>query len=145
MHQVCGRAERHRHKITTLLNPFLEFHLKDFAQPKRIPKVWYDIHNLETVILQLFTPLLRVRTYYDHDTHALRMSRMPVENMERKEFIPLSKEYLNDKYGDEHGNDGTIDGASMIMENNHPDTNIDVQQKPTPADEFNSNILEQHT
>lgn len=119
---------------------------KDFAQPKRIPKVWYDIHNLETVIQQLFTPKLRVHTYYDAVTHELRMSRYSIENSERKEFIALTKDYLNSKYGDGSDDGETIDGASMIMENNHPDTAIGVQTKQaSTAEQFNSNILEQNT
>lgn len=145
-HRVCGRAERYRHKITTILNPYVTMYSKDFAQPKRTPKVWYDIHNLETVVQQLFTPKLRVHTYYDAVTHELRMSRLSIESFERKEFISLSKDYLNSKYGDGDDDGETIDGASMIMENNNPDTAIGVQIKQTStAEQFNSNILEQHT
>lgn len=145
-HRVCGRAERYRHKITTTLNPYLTMYTKDFAQPKRTPKVWFDIHNLETVIQQLFTPKLRVHTYYDSVTHELHMSRLPTEKSERKEFIPLTKDYLTSKYGEGDDDGETIDGASIIMENNHPDTTISGQIKQTStAEQFNNNILEQHT
>lgn len=143
MHQVCAKTERQREKITNVLNPFVHSFSMYFTQPKRIPKVWYDIHNLETIVQQLFTPKLKVRMHFDVKQNELRMSRMPSIDTERKEFIPLPKEYLTVGPGK---NGGTVDGASLIMENNHPETAIDVkQQKSATTDQFNNNILEQYT
>lgn len=135
---MCARAERHRERITTVLNPFLETYSSYFAQPKRVPKLWYDIHNLETIIQQLFTPKLRVRTHYDEKNHELRMSRLSNYDSNRKEFLPLPENYLNDI------DDGTIDGANIIMEYNHPDTKA-IETQIKHADQFNRNVLEQYT
>lgn len=140
MHQVCVRAERHREKITTVLNPFVGTYSPYFAQPKRVPKLWYDIHNLETIIQQLFTPKLRFHTHYDEKKHELRMSRLPNDDSDRKEFLPLPDNYLNDDQID----DGTIDGANIIMEYNHKDTKA-IETQIKHADQFNRNVLEQYT
>lgn len=138
------RGERQREKITKVLNPYVGAYARYFAQPKRIPKVWYDIYNLETVVQQLFTPKLRTRSHYDETNHMIRMSRMPITDSEQKVFKPLTKEYLSSKYGDD--DDETVDGASIIMENNHPDTAIEIQTKQTSAaEQFNNNVLEQYT
>lgn len=139
MEQVCAQAERHREKITNALNPHLITISTYFAQPKRVPKVWYDIHNLETIIQQLFTPKLRARMHFDEQLQELRMSRMPISDMTPKKFLPLPEVFLNEQTdGDE-----TIDGSSLIREENHPDT--DIALKPTTSEEFNNNNLERYT
>ena len=140
MHRVCVRAERQREKITTVLNPYVETYSQYFAQPKRTPKVWYDIHNLETIIQQLFTPKLHFHTLYDEKNLVLRMSRLPNDDSSRKEFLPLPDKYLTD-----HIDDEDVDGASIIMENNHPDTTTAIGAEIKHADQFNRNILEQYT
>ncbi|XP_031640136.1 uncharacterized protein LOC116352043 [Contarinia nasturtii] len=141
MHQVCSRAERYREQITTTLNPYMQTFSSFFAQPKRVPKLWYDIHNLETIIQQLFTPKLKCRMHYVEKTKELRMSRQPMNDTDRKEFIPLPKEYINSR----DGNDAeTVNGANLIMEYNHPDTDIQIKKSST-TDQFNSNVLQQHT
>lgn len=141
MHQVCDRCERHRERITNVLHPYLQVSSMYYAQPKRVPKTWYDIHNLETVIQQLFTPKLKVRMHLVDPNNELRMSRMPINDPARKEFIPLPQEYLNDPSSDD--DDETVDGASLIVESNKPATAIDIFAQKT--EQFNDNILEQYT
>lgn len=68
------------------------------------------------------------------------MSRMPIEDLDRKEFMPLPDVYLSAQVNDE-----TIDGASVIMEENHPDTPIAIGAQIKHADQFNRNVLEQYT
>lgn len=141
MHRVCTRAERYREKITTALNPYVQTNSSFFTQPKRVPKLWYDIYNLETIIQQLFTPKLKCRMHFDEKTKELRMSRQPIFDTDRKVFIPLPKEYINSR----DGNDAeTVNGANLIMEYNHPDTGVEIK-KPSTTEEFNSNVLQQHT
>lgn len=143
MHQICARAERKREQITLILNPYMEKPIAYFSQPKRVPKLWYDMYNLETVVQQLFTPKLRMRTHLDEKSNQLKMHRMFVTDMTRKRFIPLPMDYYNDDYD----NDSlTIDGASIYLENNHPDTEIQIQaKKETTIEQFNNNVLEQYT
>lgn len=140
MHQVCVVAERKRERITKALNPYLEYNSTYFAQPKFEPKVWIDIHNLETIVQQLFTPKLRCRTYYDVENHVLHMSRMPIYDLTPKRFLPLSEKYLNGEIDEDK-----IDGASIIMEYNHPDTATAIETYNKHADQFNQNILQPYT
>lgn len=138
MHQICAQTERKREQITLALNPYVEQPIAWFTQPKRVPKSWYDMYNLETVVQQLFTPKLRMRTEFDETLNQLRMHRMFVSITERKRFIPLPMDYIHD--------DLTVDGASIVSESNHPDTEIEVQaEKASIIEQFNDNILEQHT
>lgn len=145
MHQVCDRAERHREQITKVLNPFLQTTSAYFAQPLRAPKLWYDIYNLETVIQQLFTPKLKFRTHLFGANNDLCMSRMPIDDTTRKEFIPIPEVYLNDTVDGDGGE--SVDGASIIMENNHPDTRIQLfdDKMSRKQQQFNENVLEQYT
>lgn len=130
MHKVCAHTERYRSKITLALNPYLKKSRDFYPQPVQIPKLWYDMHNLETIVLQLFVPKLDVRTFYDENDNEIHMKITKDADIDRKMFIPLPKEYLltsnlnanNTK--DDSNNNKTIDGASLIVEENHPKTAI---------------------
>lgn len=131
MHQVCDRMERHREKITHILNPYLQISSAYFAQPNRVPNCWYDIQNLETVVQQLFTPKLNVRMH--SIDNVLCMSRTPVVDLARKEFmpLPLPKEDLNDQ---------------QYNDDNNPNTGIQIlADTRTKTKQFNDNVLEQFT
>lgn len=140
MHQTCRLAEKYRERITLALDPSLTKIPAFFSQPSRVPKLWYDMHNLETIVQQIFTPKLRMRVRFDEKTNQLKMHRMFVSDSTRKRFIPLPKDYMNDDY---KSFDPTLDGASDILENNHQMTNID--ERLLTIEQFNNDVLEQYT
>lgn len=144
MHQVCVQAEKHREKITQIFNPSIQKTAVYFTQPKRVPKLWYDMHNLETVVQQLFTPKLRIRTHFDETTNQLTMYRMFVTDSTPKRFISLPTDYIND---DGYESDGsTNDEANIFFEHNYQDREIVAQaKKQSTIEQFNNNILEQFT
>lgn len=59
-----------------------------WPQPNAVPLIWYDCFNLDTIILQLFTPKLAILTQYDEKKYIIRMSRMPAVKMIPRGFIP---------------------------------------------------------
>lgn len=140
MHEVCIQVERYRAQMTHTLNPSKETDLVYYPQPEHVPMLWYDIHNLETIVQQLFTPKLRTRTYFDDNTHQLKMHRGFVMEPMPKRFLPLPKEYLADNTNE--------NGAHEIGDTGygHPETGIDVHNdKAATIEHFNKNILEQYT
>lgn len=142
MHRVCNRAETERDRITTVLNPFIERSKEFYAQPARVPKCWYDMHNLEVIIMQFFTPKMTVKTYFDENAHVLRMRPRSTLDLTRKQFIKLPDEFISSV---KHTNaDETIDGSSLIMEENHPKTAVELLTKDNIDDKIN-NILEPFT
>lgn len=120
---VCDQAERYRAKITQTLNPYVGMYEEYYPQPKHTPRCYFSVHNMEAIVLQLFTPKLPVRTYYDEKSGVIRMRRMPKEIMVPKEFLPLPKEFLSP------AKDDVVDGASVIVEENQPRTAVDVSDK----------------
>lgn len=49
------------------------------------------MYNVETIILQLFTPKPLTHTCLDESTKRIRMYRKPTIQMEPRSFIPLPK------------------------------------------------------
>lgn len=143
MHEVCLQAERYRARITHALNPLASTNLMYCPQPAHVPMLWYDMHNLETIVQQLFTPKLRTRTYYDENTHQLKMNRGFAKETVRKRFLPLPNDYLNDELADGDGHDvANFD----IRKKGHTATGLELRNnKPTTVDHFNKDILEQYT
>lgn len=143
MHKVCAETERHREKLTLAMKPQLHRIQAFFAQPSFTPSLWYNLHNLETVVQQLFTPKLRVRTFYDDKTKTLKMHRMFAPDITRKRFLPLPTGF---PYDGSQKNDETINTAIQTVQKNPSTTEIDMpQKKAITIQQFNSNILDQYT
>lgn len=142
MHRVCNRAESKRNQITSILNPYLGWNSQFYAQPRNVPQVWYDMHNLEVIILQLFTPKLTVKTFYDANEKVLRMRPRSTLDLTRKQFIPLPIEFTSPSVTIQTSDDGTIDGSKLIMEENHPKTAVDLATKDKPDEKSNNNPFE---
>lgn len=139
MHEICIKCERYRERITHSLSPYVETGFVYYPQPDPVPMLWYDIHNLETIVQQLFTPKLWTRTHFDEKTHQLKMHRGFEKQSERKRFLPLPVEYLN-------GDDIAQKSANSNIGYQRPETGVDVLgNKPSTIDHFNKNILEQYT
>lgn len=127
MHEICIKSERYRERKTHSLNPYVETGFVYYPQPAHVPMLWYDIHNLETIVQQLFTPKLRTRTHFDENTHQLKMHRGFEKEAVRKQFLPLPNEYRN-------GDDENVDSRIDVHGN-----------KASTIEHFNKNILEQYT
>lgn len=143
MHDVCIKAERYRERITRTLNPYVETASIYYPQPERVPKLWYDMHNLETVVQQLFTPKLRTRIHFDETTHQLKMHRGFVTETKPKRFLPLPI-YILKEYLKVYQNDDRTGNANEMSP--HPENGINLQtNRETTIEHFNKNILEQYT
>lgn len=143
MHRVCGRAESKRDEITTILTPFAKQSVEFYAQPARIPKCWYDLHNLEVIILQLFTPKMTTRTYFDENEQVLRMRPRAKLDLTHKRFIALPNDYVSP--ASKPNEEPTIDGSSLIVENNQPKTAIENLNEIKLDDQLNNNAFEEYT
>lgn len=143
MHRICGRTESKRDEITTILTPFVKQSKEFYAQPARIPKCWYDVHNCECIILQLFTPKMTTKTYFDENERVLRMRPRAKLDMNRKRFIALPDEYVSP--ASNSNEQPTIDGSSLIVENNRPKTAINILINSKVDGSHKNNIFEQKT
>lgn len=143
MHEICIKSERYRERKTHSLHPYVETGFVYFPQPELVPMLWYDMHNLETIVQQLFTPKLRTRTHFDENSHQLKMHRGFATEAIRKQFLPLPIEYLN---SDGDADDTNENSVNATIGYHHPGTGIDVLgNEASTIEHFNKNILEQYT
>lgn len=143
MHRVCGRAESKRDEITTILTPFAKQNIGFYAQPARIPKCWYDMHNLEVIILQLFTPKMTTKTYFDENERVLRMRPRAKLCLTHKQFIALPAGYVSP--ASKPNEEPTVDGSSQIIENNRPKTAVEILNENKLDSQLKNNVFEQYT
>lgn len=83
--------ERYRAKLTTTNDPPSSYNvpLKYWPQPKTVPEVWYLLYNIETIMMQLFTPKPQTHTFWDESANLIRMLRAPTVQMIPRSFIPV--------------------------------------------------------
>lgn len=137
MHEICAKPERYRERITHSSNPYAEKGFVYYPQPENTPMQWYDMHNLETIVQQLFTPKLRTRTHFDENARQLRVHRGFQKESERKRFLPLPSRYYN--------SDGLAD-TTIANNVSAIETGINVHgNQASTIEHFNKNILEQYT
>lgn len=100
--RVFSKAtEKYRAKLTTWSDAankargsFVDSML-NWPQPETVPELWFLMYNVETIILQLFTPKPLTHTYLDDSTHQIRMYRKPTTQMEPRRFMPLPKHNIH--------------------------------------------------
>lgn len=54
-----------------------------------LPESWYLVYNLETIMLQLFTPKPAILTFFDDETKKLHIFRKATVPFNPRGFIPL--------------------------------------------------------
>lgn len=69
----------------------------NWPQPICIPRIWYKVFNIETIVLQLFTPKLPVLSYLDDDVHLIRMRKVAEVMMVPRMLIPIPNKNENEK------------------------------------------------
>lgn len=92
--------EKYRAKLTIWnsyqmeINPFHNQNPSEYEfwpQPKKVPELWYLIFNLETIMLQLYTPKPAIVSHFDEDEKIIRMMHAPMVQMIPRGFIPMPK------------------------------------------------------
>lgn len=83
--------ERYRAKLTTVNDPPSSYKVPSiyWPQPKTVPEVWYLLYNIETIMMQLFTPKPQTHTFWDDSAHVIRMLRAPTVQMIPRNFLPV--------------------------------------------------------
>lgn len=86
--------ERYRAKLTCWCEenkPSADFCTSSvyWPQPEKIPEVWYLLYNIETIIMQLFTPKPQIHTFLNETTHLIQMMRAPTVQMIPRSFLPV--------------------------------------------------------
>lgn len=60
-----------------------------WPQPETVPEIWYLLYNVETILMQLFTPKPQIQTFLDESRKLIRMLRIPKVQMIPRSFLPV--------------------------------------------------------